>query len=72
MSNLTPLQLYGLSAINIAGLALPVLSVLPTTLAWPPFNIVISNIPGTSAPQYCNGARLEAMYPASIRGCCAA
>lgn len=32
----------------------------------PPFNVVISNIPGPSAPLYDNGARLEAVYPSSI------
>lgn len=32
----------------------------------PPFNVVISNIPGPSQPLYDNGARLEAIYPSSI------
>ncbi|HCW90016.1 MAG TPA: wax ester/triacylglycerol synthase family O-acyltransferase, partial [Marinobacter sp.] len=30
------------------------------------FNVVISNVPGPSEPQYWNGARLEGMYPVSI------
>ena len=32
----------------------------------PPFNIVISNIPGPRVPLYLNGARLEGNYPLSI------
>ncbi|MDO3648591.1 WS/DGAT/MGAT family O-acyltransferase [Nocardia mangyaensis] len=65
MSRLTPLQVLGLSAVNVAGLALP-------SLPWrhdngrPPFNIVISNVPGDEKPKYWNGVRLGAFYPASI------
>jgi diacylglycerol O-acyltransferase len=32
----------------------------------PPFNIVISNVPGPDRPLYFRGARLEAWYPMSI------
>ena len=32
----------------------------------PPFNIVISNVPGPRAPMYWKGARLEGNYPMSI------
>ncbi|MFD4369698.1 wax ester/triacylglycerol synthase family O-acyltransferase [Rhodococcus sp. NPDC058521] len=32
----------------------------------PPFNLVISNIAGPSAPQYWNGAHLDALYPLSV------
>ncbi|MFG3521333.1 wax ester/triacylglycerol synthase family O-acyltransferase [Nocardia nova] len=65
MSRLTPLQILGLSAVNVAGLASAALPVrLPS--AAPPFNIVISNVPGATEPRYWNGLRLEAAYPASI------
>lgn len=65
MSRLTPLQILGLSAINVAGLASAALPVrLPAPA--PPFNIVISNVPGAAEPRYWNGLRLEAAYPASI------
>jgi diacylglycerol O-acyltransferase / wax synthase len=32
----------------------------------PPFNVVISNVPGPERPLYFRGARLEAWYPMSI------
>ncbi|MGW5575169.1 WS/DGAT/MGAT family O-acyltransferase [Nocardia thailandica] len=64
-SKLTPLQLVGMSAVNVAGLALPALP-LPLPFAKPPFNIVISNVPGATEPRYWNGMRLDAVYPASI------
>lgn len=32
----------------------------------PPFNIVISNVPGMREPRYFRGARLDGNYPLSI------
>ena len=32
----------------------------------PPYNVIISNVPGPRAPLYWNGAELEAIYPLSI------
>ncbi|MBC7302679.1 MAG: wax ester/triacylglycerol synthase family O-acyltransferase [Nocardia sp.] len=64
MAKLTPLQMLGLSAVNVAGLALP--QVQWRQGATPPFNIVISNVPGDERPRYWNGVRLDAVYPASI------
>jgi WS/DGAT/MGAT family acyltransferase len=31
----------------------------------PPFNVVISNVPGPQFPLYCNGARMVGVYPVS-------
>ncbi|HSW11365.1 MAG TPA: wax ester/triacylglycerol synthase family O-acyltransferase [Solimonas sp.] len=35
-------------------------------LVHPPFNLVISNVPGPKSPLYLNGAKVEAHYPISI------
>ncbi len=47
---------------------LPGLLLIPLGLVgrYPPYNTVISNVPGPRQPMYWNGARLEGMYPASV------
>jgi WS/DGAT/MGAT family acyltransferase len=47
---------------------LPGLVLLPLGMAsrFPPFNTVISNVPGPRQTMYWNGARLDGIYPASI------
>ena len=35
-------------------------------IARPPYNVVISNVPGPRHRQYLNGARLDGMYPVSV------
>jgi hypothetical protein len=32
----------------------------------PPFNVIISNVPGPPAPLYLGSAQLEAIYPLSV------
>ncbi len=65
MGELSPLQILAMSAANIAGLALsPIPGFVSHTK--PPFNLVISNVPGPKSPMYWNGARLDGIYPASI------
>ncbi len=65
MGELSPLQVLALSAANIAGLA-P--GMLPgyRGVTRPPFNLVISNVPGPREAMYWNGAHLDGVYPASI------
>lgn len=64
-SQLPKLQQLALSAFNVAPMALTLLPALGTA-APPPFNIVISNVPGAREPLYWNGARLNGNYPMSI------
>ncbi|MET0900035.1 MAG: wax ester/triacylglycerol synthase family O-acyltransferase [Mycobacterium sp.] len=58
-------QALALSALNIAPLGL---SMVPGYVSntRPPFNIVISNVPGPLKPLYWNGSRLNGNYPFSI------
>ncbi|KWX65532.1 wax ester/triacylglycerol synthase family O-acyltransferase [Mycobacterium sp. NAZ190054] len=58
-------QALAVSAINIAALGL---GAVPGFVAStpPPFNIVISNVPGVQETMYWKGARLDGNYPLSI------
>lgn len=64
-SQLPKLQQLALSAFNVAPMALTLVPALGSA-APPPFNIVISNVPGAREPLYWNGARLNGNYPMSI------
>ncbi|MBP2390989.1 WS/DGAT/MGAT family O-acyltransferase [Aeromicrobium fastidiosum] len=65
MGDLTPTQILAFSAIQMLPLAMtPVPGFVRYT--HPPFNVIISNVPGPKEPRYFNGARLEGMYPVSI------
>ncbi|HKI38962.1 MAG TPA: wax ester/triacylglycerol synthase family O-acyltransferase [Mycobacterium sp.] len=64
-SQLPRFQALALSAMNMAALSL---AAVPGWVAStpPPFNIVISNVPGPTQALYCGGARLDGNYPMSI------
>jgi WS/DGAT/MGAT family acyltransferase len=67
LSQLSPLQnlMIGALGLGSAGLAAVVPGMAGHTP--PPYNVVISNIPGpTTSPLYWNRSRLLGMYPASI------
>ena len=64
-SQLPKLQQMALSAFNVSPLLLSGVSPALGAAA-PPFNLVISNVPGSREPLYWNGARLDGNYPFSI------
>lgn len=64
-SQLPRYQALALSAINTSALALAAVPGWVNSTS-PPFNIIISNVPGPTQPIYCGGARLDGNYPLSI------
>jgi diacylglycerol O-acyltransferase len=65
LGTMTPAQILAMTALGLAPAVLaPMLKLEGITR--PPFNLIISNVPGPKEPLYFNGARMEGMYPLSI------
>ena len=65
LSTMTPLQIMAMSALGQApAIAAPMLRM--SGLVRPPYNLIISNVPGPRTTRYWNGATLVGHYPLSI------
>ena len=65
LSTMTPVQIMAMSALGMAPAVLPAMLGLQG-ITRPPFNLIISNVPGPRQTHYFNGARLDGMWPLSI------
>jgi diacylglycerol O-acyltransferase len=65
LSQLPRVQVMALSAALLSPAALNTVPGLATATP-PPFNVCISNVPGSREPLYFNGARLAGNYPMSL------
>ncbi|WP_067439221.1 WS/DGAT/MGAT family O-acyltransferase [Nocardioides jensenii] len=65
LSSMSPMQILAMSAIGMAPAMLTPMLRMQGVIR-PPFNLIISNVPGPRTTQYFNGAKLVGMYPLSI------
>jgi diacylglycerol O-acyltransferase len=65
LSELSPTQILAYSAMQMLPLTV---GSLPGAIKFtrPPFNVIVSNVPGPRKQMYFNGARLDGVYPVSI------
>jgi diacylglycerol O-acyltransferase len=65
LGSMTPNQIVAMSALGMApSIIIPMLRL--NGIVRPPFNLIISNVPGPRSTQYLNGARLTGTYPVSV------
>jgi diacylglycerol O-acyltransferase len=65
LGEMTPLQTLAMTALGISPLGVYPLLRLDGK-ARPPFNLIISNVPGPRQNMYWNGWRLDGLYPLSV------
>jgi diacylglycerol O-acyltransferase len=65
LASMTPAQILAMSAIGQAPAILTPLLRMQGVVR-PPYNLIISNVPGPRSTHYWNGAQLLGMYPLSI------
>lgn len=65
MGDLGPMEILALSGINVSALAF---ANVPGFVRFtrPPFNVIISNVPGPAHKLYWRGAELQGIYPTSV------
>lgn len=65
LKGMSALEILAVSGVGISPLGVwPALGLVDSVR--PPFNLIISNVPGPREPLYWNGARLDGLYPLSI------
>ena len=65
LGSMTPLQIMAMSALGMApSIVTPMLRM--QGIIRPPFNLIISNVPGPKKTMYLNGAKMVGTYPLSI------
>jgi len=66
LESMTPVQIVAMSAIGQAPAILTPMLRMQGGILRPPYNLIISNVPGPRTTHYWNGAKMVGTYPLSI------